>query len=112
MKFLIDENISKRIIPLIESSLSEFYHILFPDLISPISDHSIWKYAKEKEFNIITKDEDFIKLSMLFGTPLKVILLNVGNLNTSELAKVLIKNEQVIHQFVNHEEYGFLAIKQ
>ena len=49
---------------------------------------------------------------MLFGTPLKVILLNVGNLNTSELAKVLIKNEQVIHQFVNHEEYGFLAIKQ
>lgn len=67
---------------------------------------------KKRNLTSLLNDEDFIKLSMLFGTPLKVILLNVGNLNTSELAKVLIKNEQVIHQFVNHEEYGFLAIKQ
>jgi predicted nuclease of predicted toxin-antitoxin system len=47
LKFLIDENISKRIIPLIESNSSEFQHVLFSGLISPISDHSIWKFAKE-----------------------------------------------------------------
>jgi predicted nuclease of predicted toxin-antitoxin system len=58
---------------------------------------------KKRNLTSLLNDEDFIKLLMLYGTPLKVILLNVGNLNTSELAKVLIKNEQVIHQFVNHE---------
>jgi predicted nuclease of predicted toxin-antitoxin system len=69
MKFLLDENISRRIIPLPEDSLGEVIYLISPktDLVQPVSDHLVWKYAKENGYNIITRDEDFIKLSLLLG---------------------------------------------
>lgn len=114
MKILLDENISRRIIPLIHPSFGEVEYIRSPrvGLNQPISDHTVWKFAKENNFHILTRDEDFIKLSLLFGAPPKVILLNSGNTTNQQLADILIHNVEKIRQFIDHEEFGFLILKR
>ena len=114
MKFLLDENISKRIIHLIQADLKQVDHLLSNQtgLIAPISDHAVWKFAKEQGYHILTRDEDFIKLSLLYGLPPKVICLNIGNTTNQQLAEIIIRNSEKIKQFVNQEEYGFLVLKK
>jgi predicted nuclease of predicted toxin-antitoxin system len=113
MKFLLDENISRRIIPLLGDSLGEVTYLISPktDLVPPVSDHLVWKYAKENGYNIITRDDDFIKLSLLLGAPPKVVYLNTGNLNNSNLAEILKNNADQIKDFILSESFGFLVIK-
>ena len=114
LKFLLDENISKRIIHLIQADLKQVDHLLSNQtgLIAPISDHAVWKFAKEQGYHILTRDEDFIKLSLLYGLPPKVICLNIGNTTNQQLAEIIIRNSEKIKQFVNQEEYGFLVLKK
>jgi predicted nuclease of predicted toxin-antitoxin system len=90
----------------------QFDHVLTvsPELGRPTSDHQIWKFAKNFNYHIVTRDEDFIKLSMLFGLPPKVIYVNSGNITNQEFSGVLMKNEQKIKRFIEDEEYGFLVI--
>jgi predicted nuclease of predicted toxin-antitoxin system len=114
LKFLLDENISRRIIPLIRN---EFPDVL--DLFSytsqsklPISDHTVWRLAKENAAHIITRDDDFLKLSMLFGFPPKVICLQVGNVRNTILAEILLANAEKIRQFVENQDLGFLILKK
>lgn len=114
MKFLLDENISKRIIPLVQTEFKDVDYLISSQtgLIAPVTDHAVWKFAKENGYHIITRDEDFMKLSMLFGLPPKVICLNTGNTTNQELAKIIVSNAEKIRQFVSHEEYGFLVLKR
>jgi predicted nuclease of predicted toxin-antitoxin system len=113
LKFLLDENISRKIIPLIQNESMEFCHVLSisTGMTPPISDHGIWKFARENNHHIITKDEDFIKLSMIFGPPPKVILLSIGNLKNKDLAEVIKRNTTNIQKFVDQAYYGFLILK-
>lgn len=60
MKFLIDQNISFRIIQLINSQFENCHHIKEFDLINK-NDLNIFEYAKKNDFDaIITSDEDSI----------------------------------------------------
>jgi predicted nuclease of predicted toxin-antitoxin system len=113
MKFLLDENISSRIIPLLGESIGEVTYLISDKtgLKPPISDHLVWKYAKENDYHIITRDEDFIKLSMLFGSPPKVVFLNTGNLTNQSQAEIIKKNVGRIKEFILDESFGFLVIR-
>jgi predicted nuclease of predicted toxin-antitoxin system len=113
MKFLLDENISRRIIPLLNDSLGEITYLLSPKtgLVPPVSDHLVWKYAKENGYHILTRDEDFIKLSLLFGSPPKVVFLNTGNLTNQYLADIIRKNVDQIKEFISSESFGFLVVQ-
>jgi predicted nuclease of predicted toxin-antitoxin system len=57
------------------------------------------------------RDDDFLKLSMLFGFPPKVICLQLGNVRNKILAEVLLANAGKIRQFVENEDLGFLILK-
>jgi len=39
----------------------------------------VWQYAKDNNFIIVTKDSDFYDLSLVQGSPPKVIWLQSGN---------------------------------
>jgi predicted nuclease of predicted toxin-antitoxin system len=41
-------------------------------------DRAIWTYAAEHGFLLVTKDEDFQRLSVLLGGPPKVIWIGLG----------------------------------
>lgn len=84
MKLLLDENLSQRLVALIDDLYPESRHVEDCGLASA-SDDEVWLFAAERGFDIVSKDSDFAERSALQGSPPKVIWLRTGNC-TSDLA--------------------------
>lgn len=99
MKILVDQNISFRLLPHIESVFPDTSHVR--DLgLTDFDDFKIFQYAREHQFDaILTLDEDFNNIQLEHGTPPKIIWLRVGNCSTAVLAAVILKNAQLILNF-------------
>jgi predicted nuclease of predicted toxin-antitoxin system len=108
MKLLIDENLSERLV----RDLAD----LFPsDHVIPLGlgggpDRLIWERAAADEYVIVTRDEDFHRLSVLFGPPPKVIWIRLGNCATGEVARLLRMRVAEIRAFGEHPEAAFLEL--
>lgn len=72
MKLLFDENISGELPRLIADVFPESADVLRLGLGGQ-SDAAIWEYAKTGGFVLVTKDEDFQRLSIFRGPPPKVM---------------------------------------
>ncbi len=99
MKLLFDENISHRILPLINH--------LFPDStqvkligFQQRKDWVIWETSLIRGYTIVTHDEDYFELSLLKGTPPKLIWLRTGNITTRDLATLLASRYEKIKEFI------------
>lgn len=110
MKFLLDENLSWRLIKKLSDHFPELIHASTINLSRPATDIAIWNFAKENGFTIITKDDDFEKLVLLKKAPPKVIYLKTYNLDTKSLAQLLIDNKDKIDVFCNSLENEILEI--
>jgi predicted nuclease of predicted toxin-antitoxin system len=73
-------------------------------------DRVIWAYAAANGFALVTKDEDFQRLSLLQGAPPKVIWIGLGNCSTADVERLLRTRHGEIVQFVEHPEATFLAL--
>ena len=78
--------------------------------LAPASDRAIWVHAREHDFVIVSKDEDFHRLSVLHGPPPKVIWIRSGNCSTDDVLRLLRARREEIEAFVAHGEAGFLAL--
>ena len=74
------------------------------------ADLAIWEYARENGLILVSKDEDFQQLSVLFGPPPKVIWIRLGNCSTDDVIRLLRDRRDAIEAFLQHEEAGFLAL--
>ena len=70
------------------------------------ADSAIWTRA----LVIVTKDEDFHRLSVLYGPPPKVIWIRLGNCSTDDIIRLLRSRSGEIGNFLAHEEAAFLAL--
>ncbi len=70
----------------------------------------MWAYATATGFVLVTKDEDFHRLSVLRGPPPKVIWVRLGNGTTADVARLLRVRHGPIATFVAHPEAAFLAL--
>jgi predicted nuclease of predicted toxin-antitoxin system len=103
LKLLLDENLSPRLVALVQDLYPGSCHVEDCELLrSP--DEAVWRYAAENDFVIVTKDSDFSERSALHGSPPKVIWLRVGNCTTDRAGAVL---REAFHQIE-----GFLAAKE
>jgi predicted nuclease of predicted toxin-antitoxin system len=59
---------------------------------------------------LVTKDEDFHRLSVLRGFPPKVLWLRLGNCSTADVARLLRSKFEHVAAFATHEEAAFLAL--
>ena len=73
------------------------------------SDFQLWDLAIAERCVLVTKDEDFVKLSVLRGPPPKVLWLNAGNVANSVVSNLILQNADAIEAFVAHPELGVLA---
>jgi predicted nuclease of predicted toxin-antitoxin system len=73
-------------------------------------DRAIWQHAQEDGFVIVSKDEDFHRLSIFYGPPPKVIWVPLGNCSTDDIIRLLRERRSEIEDFVGHEEAAFLAL--
>jgi predicted nuclease of predicted toxin-antitoxin system len=110
MKLLIDANLSWRLVRLLQDDFPEITHVINTGLQEFSPDTTIWNFAKQNQYIIVSNDDDFNLLSLSKGFPPKVILLRTGNQSTKYLAEILIKHKSSIEEFLQSEEYGVLEI--
>lgn len=111
MKLLFDENISYRIVKILEDLFPECSHVKHHDLLQK-DDFLVRDFAKQNEFIIVTNDSDFNDLFLLLGFPPKIIWLKTGNTSTRGNADLLIKHRQSIIDFSIDSENGILIIEK
>jgi predicted nuclease of predicted toxin-antitoxin system len=109
-KFLIDENLSPRLVGLLSDVFPGSTHIRDVGLKGR-SDDQIWIYAASHGYTILTKDDDFRSMSLLRGAPPKVIWLVVGNRSTAEILRLVLANSDAIQRFLAAPQPALLAIR-
>jgi len=67
LKLLLDQNLSRRLIPSLQDTFPESTQVTLAGL-EHATDLEIWEFAKVHEFVIVTKDSDFEELSIIKGT--------------------------------------------
>lgn len=96
MKLLLDENLSRRLVPSLEKGFPGTTHVISIGL-ERAKDEAIWSYAKKGEYVIVTQDSDFIDMVSLYGPPPQVILLSWGNCRRQEVAEMLMaKRDEIL----------------
>lgn len=110
-KFLIDENLSKRLVDILnESFQSNNSHVSIENLLNS-SDKQIWEFAKVQDYCILTKDWDYSFMSAAYGCPPKVIRLNCGNKTTTFISTILKNKIIIIQEFLMDEDLCYLEIE-
>lgn len=111
MKFLFDENLSYRLVPMLADMAPGSVHPRDTQMLGA-SDDEIWLQARQQGLVIVSKDDDFRQRAMLFGPPPKVIWLVVGNAGTHEIAAFLRKSKESIRHFIAEDETSVLILRQ
>ena len=109
VKLLFDANISPRLVDKLEQTYPGSAHVMnTPDLVA--DDKMIWDYAKSFDFVIVSKDLDFLELSLLHGPPPKVIFLRLGNCPTEAIERSLRSHQLTTHPFFVDPDAGLLIL--
>ena len=58
MKLLLDENLSRRIVVSLQAGFPGTSHVSLLGL-DRATDYAIWRYAKDGDYVVVTKDDDF-----------------------------------------------------
>ena len=108
-KLLFDENLSARIVPAVADAFPGSPHVGAIGLAGS-GDYRIWDHAKLHLFAIVTKDQDYHRLSVLYGAPPKVVWIRLGNCSTEDVIDLLQARTAEITAFLLAEDGAFLAL--
>jgi len=108
MKLLLDNNLSHRLCqPL--SKIIETWHV--KDLnFQKSPDVAIWEYARQNNFVIVSKDEDFNALVHLYGVPPYVVWIKTGNASTSTICQILENNIEEVLNSIKAQKASVIEI--
>ena len=102
MKLLLDENLSRRIIPFLQATFPGSSQVALLGLESA-SDAEIWQYAKTNSFVIVTRDSDFQERSLIAGHPPQVIWLKIPNRSKTVVLNILLEHHaEIENALVQH----------
>ena len=109
-KLLLDENLASSLVGVLADLYPGSVHVTGVGLAAA-RDSAIWAYAAANGLVLVTKDEDFQRLSLLQGAPPKVIWIGLGNCSTADVEQLLRRRHGEIVQFLEHPEATFLALR-
>ena len=95
MKLLLDENISRRLVPALANAYPGSTHVVLQGL-QQASDVEVWQFAKDHGYVIVSKDDDFTALSSLRGQPPCLIKLSIGNCDNEQVLRILLNQQAQI----------------
>ena len=108
-KLLFDNNISHRVIARISDIFPNANHVMLESL-DESTDREVWRFARQNDYTIVTKDSDFNDLAIYHGSPPKIIWIKVGNCKVAQIAKILQDNSDVIKSFLDNSVSTILQI--
>ena len=109
MKLLLDENLSRLLVPALRATFPGTTHVLLEGL-QQASDSVIWQFAAAQGFTIVTRDSDYYELALKRGYPPKVIWVRSGNASTRSVRRLLDDHRSNIEDFVADEPSACLQI--
>ncbi|MBC7447271.1 MAG: DUF5615 family PIN-like protein [Hymenobacteraceae bacterium] len=111
MRLLLDENISWRLAAPLRPHCTTVLHVRDIGLDhSP--DTTIWRYARQNNFDLLTKDEDFVRLVLADGFPPRVIALQNAQVPVAKLATFLLERLPQLQRFLSEQtEFGLLSLR-
>jgi predicted nuclease of predicted toxin-antitoxin system len=109
MKLLFDENLSPKLVRLLDDLFPNSVHVRDVGL-KAADDPIVWKYAQDKGLTICSKDSDMHQRSFVFGYPPKVVWVRLGNCSTNDVAKLLRRHFAAIEAFDADNYASFLTV--
>lgn len=98
MRLLFDQNLSSDLVRKFSDLFPGSNHVKSLGMMSS-DDGTIWTYARNNGFVIVSKDSDFQQRSFLLGAPPKVVWLRVGNCPTRQIEKLIRDHSIELHTF-------------
>lgn len=95
MKLLLDENLSRRLVPFLQHDFPGSTQVVLLGMESA-SDKEVWQRAKDEGYVVVTRDADFQELSLVWGAPPQVIRLRTPNQTRAAVLKLLLDNKAAI----------------
>jgi predicted nuclease of predicted toxin-antitoxin system len=109
MRLFFDEQLSESLCQRLADLYPESLHVRLLGL-GGAADPRVWDVAREHGCLLVSKDEDFHRLSLLRGAPPKLVWVRLGNCTTGELARLLLRRFEDIRQFSEHNEATVLEL--
>ncbi len=102
MKLLLDENLSRRLVPFLQNDFPGTTQVSLIGL-EHANDQMIWDYARVNGFVIVTRDADFEELSALNGMPPQVIWLRMSNPSKPTTLHLLLDNRGMLEEALRED---------
>jgi len=109
VSLLFDQNLSRRLPALLATEFPGSEQALLVRL-DKSDDRTLWTYAAVNGLAVVSKDEDFQKLSEEFGPPPKFIWLRIGNSPTRAVEDLLKLRANDIRSFLADSESAILEL--
>jgi predicted nuclease of predicted toxin-antitoxin system len=109
MKLLLDENLSRRLVPFLLNDYPDTTQVALLGM-ERASDREIWEYARANSFVIVTRDSDYYELSTLYGQPPKVIWLRTGNQVKAATVAALLNHRQTVEKALMIDDKACIEI--
>jgi|SRR3989338_3256968 len=111
MKLLLDENLSRRIVPFLQAAFPGSTQIVLLGL-ETASDSEIWQYAKDNNYVIVSRDSDFQERSLVAGHPPQVIWLKIPNRSKTVVLNILLEHQAEIEQALMEQNLACVELSQ
>jgi predicted nuclease of predicted toxin-antitoxin system len=98
LRLLFDQNLSRKLLPHLNTMYPGSAHVL-PLGLAKSPDSDLWYYARHHGLTLVTKNTDLVDLCVLRGAPPKVLWLRIGNCTTQLVLDVIRDNEERIARF-------------
>jgi len=109
MKLLLDENLSRRLVPFLQHDYPGSDQVVLLGLQSA-TDKEVWQRARDDGYVIVTRDGDFQELSLVWGQPPKVIRLKTLNQTRAATLTLLLENKDVITESLIDQDLASIEI--
>lgn len=109
MKLLLDENLSRRIVPFLQTAFPGSSQVALLGLESA-SDSEIWQYAKTNDFVIVSRDSDFQERSLVAGHPPQVVWLKIPNRSKTIVLNILLDHHTEIEHALIEQDRACVEI--
>lgn len=95
MKLLLDENLSRRMLPFLLTAFPDSSQVAVLGLEGS-TDRELWSYARDNDFVLVSRDADFYEISLHLGQPPKLIWLRLGNCDKASVIRALTDHQAAI----------------
>jgi predicted nuclease of predicted toxin-antitoxin system len=109
VKLLLDENLSPRLTRPLSAIYPGSAHVRDVGL-EAADDATVWAYAAQHGFVIISKDADFHQRSFVLGHPPKVVWIRRGNCSTADIEDLVRLHQTELLAFEADADGAFLAL--